>query len=103
MKVIISAKDRVKAQDIASLRAWLDAAGSAATWTLAPESDGTGDHLGFGVGEICAIIAAVEGLPPLIAQIKSWFTTRQEPASVTLTITIDRSSDDITIRVPGRE
>lgn len=103
MEVVISATGTEKAQDIASLRAWLDAAGSGTPWTLAPEPAGTGEHLGLGVDEICAIIAAVEGLPPLITQIKGWLTTRRDPEPVTLTITIDPDSGDVTVTVPGGE
>lgn len=103
MEITISGMGPEKAQDIASLRSWLDAAGPDAPWTLAPDAPASGDHLGFGVDEICAIIAAVEGLPPLINQIKSWFTTRQDPGPVTLTITIEPGLENITIQIPGRE
>lgn len=103
MEVIISAESAGNSQDMASLRSWLDGAGSSATWTLAPEEPGPGGHLGFGVAEICAIIGAVEGLPPLINHIRNWFSTRQDPKPVTLTITVDPASGDVTVTVPGRE
>ena len=100
MEVIISPAGSEQAQDMASLRAWLEAGGGAA-WTLAPEATGDGGHLGIGVDEICAVLAAVEGLPPLISAIKGWFTTRGKPAPVTLTITVDPDTGDVTVTVPG--
>lgn len=100
MEVIISPAGDGQAQDMASLRAWLEAGGGTA-WTLAPEVTGDGGHLGFGVEEICAILAAAEGLPMLVSSIRGWFTTREKPVPVTLTITVDPATGDVTVTVPG--
>jgi hypothetical protein len=102
VEVIISPAGDEQAQDMASLRAWLEAGGGVA-WTLAPEATGDGSHLGFGVDEICAVIAAVEGLPSLISAIKGWFTTREKPEPVTLTITVDPDTSDVTVTVPAKK
>jgi hypothetical protein len=100
MEVVISASGDENVSDLASLRAWLDSAGPETPWKLAPESPSSGDSLGFGVAEICAIVAVVEGLPALIDQIKGWFGTRQDPEPVKLTITIDPAKVDVTVE-PG--
>jgi len=100
VEVIISPSGDQQSHDMASLRSWLEAGGGAA-WVLAPEAPGGHGHLGPGVDEICAVVAALEGLPPLISAIKGWFTTREKPEPVTLTITVDPDTGDVTVTVPG--
>jgi hypothetical protein len=73
--------------DLASLRTWLDAPDVNVPWQLAPESPAAGT-LGSGVDGICAVITSLEGLPPLIQWIRSWSESKQEPAPITVTITI---------------
>lgn len=99
VEVVISATGVEGISDLASLREWLDLAGDDASWKLTPEPPPSGDTLGFGVDEICAIVAVVEGLPPLIDRIKDWFGTRQEPKPIKLTITIDPANGDITVQI----
>jgi hypothetical protein len=94
VEVVISATGDEGISDLASLREWLDLAGDEASWKLTPEPPPSGDTLGFGVDEICAIVAVVEGLLPLFDRIKEWFGTRQEPKPIKLTITIDPANDD---------
>ena len=90
---MISAKEGEGSGDLASLRAWLDAPGGDVQWELAPERPASGT-LGFGVDEICAVIAALEGLPPLIQWIKSWGESKQESPTITVTVTIAGRSLD---------
>jgi hypothetical protein len=86
--------------DITQLRSWLDEAADGMPWEIAPPPPQDGSTLGLGVDEICAVLAAVEGLPPLIGAIRSWRTTKQDPAPITLTITIDSKTGDVTIGFP---
>jgi hypothetical protein len=99
VEVVISATGDERASDLAELREWLDLAGDGAPWELAPEPPPSGDSLGFGIDELCAVVAAVEGLPPLIDRIKGWFGTRQDPKPVKLTITIDPKNGDVTVQI----
>lgn len=101
MEVVISAAGDEDVSYIASLRAWLDSASAGPLWTLDKEPPPGGDALGPDIGTICAIIGAAEGLPPLIAWIRNWFTTKQDPPPVTLTIKIDPSKGDVTIHLSG--
>jgi hypothetical protein len=101
VEVVISAAGDEDVSYIASLRAWLDSAPAGPLWTLETEPPPGGDALGPDIGTICAIIGAAEGLPPLIAWIKSWFSTKQDPPPVTLTITIDAPKGDVTIKLGG--
>jgi hypothetical protein len=103
VEVVISAAGDEAVSYIASLRAWLDSASAGPLWTLDTEPPPGGDALGPDIGTICAIIGAAEGLPPLIAWIKSWFTTKQDPPPVTLTITIDPAKGDVAIKLGGRQ
>jgi hypothetical protein len=87
VKVLISTETAGSGGDLASLRAWLDDAGGSVPWALSPERPATGT-LGFGVDEICAVVAAVEGLPRLIQWIKSWSESKQESPAIVVTIAI---------------
>jgi membrane-associated two-gene conflict system component 1 (EACC1) len=91
VEVLISTDKAGDGGDLASLRAWLDATGVDVPWELAPERPASGT-LGLGVDGICTVIAALEGLPPLIQWIKSWRESKQESPLITLTITIPGSS-----------
>lgn len=93
VEVLISTDKTGENGDLTSLRAWLDAPGVGVPWELAPERPVSGT-LGFGVDEICAIIAALEGLPPLIQWIKSWTESKQEFPPITVTIAIAGHSLD---------
>lgn len=90
---------------MASLRAWLEDSGGS-EWDLKPEEPARRDSLGFGVDEACAVLSAIEGLPALIYAIRGWFTTRDEPQPVTISlasqkITIDPAAgaEPVTITV----
>lgn len=85
------------AESMASLRAWLEDGGGS-EWDLKPEEPASHEYLGFGVDEVCAVLSALEGLPGLIYAIRGWFTTREEPEPVTISvgshkITIDPAAD----------
>jgi Effector Associated Constant Component 1 len=101
VEVVISAAGDEDVSHIASLRAWLDSAPTGPLWALDQEPPLDGDTLGPDIGTICAMIGAAEGLPPLIAWIKSWFTTKQDPPPVTLTIKIDAPKGDVTSKLGG--
>lgn len=93
MEVTISPAGDGRAEDMASLRAWLETSGGPA-WDLEPEAPADGGHLGLGVDEVCALLTAIEGLPALVSAIRGWFTTREEsrPVSIAVgsqTITVD--------------
>ena len=87
LEVLISADRTDDSGDLASLRAWLDAPGLTVPWELVPERPASGT-LGCGVDEICAVAAALEGLPPLIQWIKSWTESKQQSPQITVRITI---------------
>jgi hypothetical protein len=86
--------------DLAELRSWLDEAADGMPWEIAPPSPPDGGTLGLGVDEICAILGAVEGLPALIDAIKNWRTAKQDPAPITLTITLDSKEGEVTVGFP---
>jgi Effector Associated Constant Component 1 len=88
VKVVIETTGRESAHDLAELRDWLESAGDRAPWKLDPEPPPSGEHLGIGVDEICAVITAVAELPALADRIKSWFPTRHAPEPIRVTITI---------------
>jgi hypothetical protein len=104
VEVLISAGKAGRSDDLASLRAWLDAAGIDVPWDLAPERPASGT-LGSGADEICAVITALEGLPPLLQWIKSWRESKQESPSITVVITIAGNSpqEDSRNNIPAGE
>ena len=103
MEIVISAAGNENVSYISSLRAWLDSASAGRPWTLATEPSPGGDTLGPDIGTICALIGAAEGLPQIITWINSWFTTKQDPPPITLTITIDQPKGDVTIKLNGAQ
>lgn len=101
MEIFISAAGNEDVNYISSLRSWLDSASAGRPWTLDTEPSPSGDALGPDIGTICAIIGAAEGLPQLITWIKGWFTTKQDPPPVTLTITLAPPKGGVTIKLDG--
>jgi Effector Associated Constant Component 1 len=89
MDVVISTEGTANTRDLAQLCDWLGSAGDPAPWQLAPEPAPSGDSLGIGVEEICAVITAATQLPLLIERIRDWFPTRHKPMPVHLTIVLD--------------
>jgi hypothetical protein len=88
MQILISGAGRTGPRDLAQLRDWLGSAGPT-PWQLAPEPEPSGDSLGAGVSEICAIVTATAAIPDLDERVRGWLGTRHAPGPVQLTITID--------------
>jgi hypothetical protein len=92
--------DETGGDDMASLRSWLDEVADGMPWEIAPPAPPDGSTLGLGAEEICTVLSAVEALPAFIGAIRNWHTTRQDPAPITLTITIDPKKGDLTVAFP---